>query len=182
LTTPSYRLNVFGFSGAPGLPDQNLGLRDIRLSLEWVRDNIAGFGGDPSRIVIFGESAGGGAVDFYAFANEADPIVHGFIAQSGSAFTRGIAEDNNLDVWYRMSEKMGCGGKEAGAKTVDCMRGKGWQDVMKNVQGGPRVPGETFGPIFDEKTVFRDYDTQAKQGKFIKKVIFMSIACLPANC
>jgi carboxylesterase type B len=39
------------------------------------------------------------------------------------------------------------------------------------VQGGPRIPGETFGPIFDEKTVFRDYDSLAKQGKFVRKVM-----------
>jgi hypothetical protein len=45
---------------------------------------------------------------------------------------------------------------------------------MKHVQGGPRVPGETFGPIFDEKAVFKDYDTLAKEGKFIKKVMLIS--------
>jgi carboxylesterase type B len=138
-----------------------------------VRDNIEQFGGDPKRIVIFGESAGGGAVDFYSFAYTDDPIVSGFIEQSGSAFTRGIAEESNLDVWYATSSKLGCGGKEAGSKTVDCMRQKKWEDLMKYVQTGPRVPGETFGPIFDEKTVFKDYYSRAKEGKFIRKVMFI---------
>jgi cholinesterase len=41
----SYRVNIFGFPGAPGVADQNLGLLDQRLAVEWVRDNIAGFGG-----------------------------------------------------------------------------------------------------------------------------------------
>ena len=54
----SYRVNIFGFPGLPGM-DQNLGLLDQRLAIEWTRDNIAAFGGDPNRITIFGQSSGG---------------------------------------------------------------------------------------------------------------------------
>jgi hypothetical protein len=52
----SYRLNIFGFPGVPGdiSVAQNAGLLDQRMALEWVRDNIAAFGGDPKRIVMFG--------------------------------------------------------------------------------------------------------------------------------
>ncbi|OGM43972.1 hypothetical protein ABOM_007988 [Aspergillus bombycis] len=55
----NYRVNIFGFPGDPASP-ANLGLRDVRLALEWIRDNIAQFGGDPARITIFGQSAGAG--------------------------------------------------------------------------------------------------------------------------
>jgi carboxylesterase type B len=48
----NYRLSIFGFPGGPGLPDQNLGLLDQRMTVEWVRDNIAAFGGDPNKIVL----------------------------------------------------------------------------------------------------------------------------------
>ena len=58
LTNNSYRINIFGFPGLPGM-DQNLGLLDQRLAIEWVSKNIAAFGGDPTRITIFGQSAGG---------------------------------------------------------------------------------------------------------------------------
>jgi cholinesterase len=143
---------------------------DIRASVQWVRDNIAAFGGDPSRITIFGESAGGGAVDMYSFAFRDDPIVVGLIAQSGSAWTKGIAAKDNDKVWYSTSVKLGCGGVEAGAKTTECMKGKKWQDILKQLRNGPRTPGETFGPVFDEKVFFEDYDQRAKQGAFIKVV------------
>lgn len=51
----SYRLNIFGFAAVPGLEDYNVGILDQRMALEWTRDNIAAFGGDPSRITVFGK-------------------------------------------------------------------------------------------------------------------------------
>lgn len=62
VVTVNYRV---GFFGLPGNPDgrTNLGLLDQRLAVEWVRDNIAAFGGDPDRITLFGQSAGGSSVD-----------------------------------------------------------------------------------------------------------------------
>ena len=57
----SYRLNIFGFPGLPGM-DQNVGLLDQRLAIEWVQKNIAAFGGDPNRITILGQSAGGRSI------------------------------------------------------------------------------------------------------------------------
>ena len=62
----SYRLNIFGFSGAPGLT-QNVALLDQRMAVEWVYENIAAFGGDPEHITIFGQSAGGASVDYYSY-------------------------------------------------------------------------------------------------------------------
>ena len=57
----NYRLGLFGFLCSPHIPS-NLGLRDLSFGLAWIRENIAQFGGDPNRITLMGESAGGGAI------------------------------------------------------------------------------------------------------------------------
>ncbi|KAI7224348.1 hypothetical protein KC330_g9270, partial [Hortaea werneckii] len=93
VVTVNYRLNIFGFPGAPDNVD-NLGFRDQRFAGEWVRDNIAAFGGDASKITIFGQSSGGVAVDYWAFAYTEDPIVSGLISHSGNALSFPMNPEN----------------------------------------------------------------------------------------
>lgn len=77
----NYRTNIFGQPNAPQLvsstQSQNFGLLDRQAAIQWVHSNIAAFGGDPDRIVLFGESAGALSVDAYTYANPDDTIVKG---------------------------------------------------------------------------------------------------------
>lgn len=91
LVTINYRLGRLGFFDHPALaaeraanaPAGNYGLMDQIAALEWVRDNIAAFGGDPGRVTIFGESAGGAAVTQLMVAPAARGLFHAAIVQSG---------------------------------------------------------------------------------------------------
>jgi cholinesterase len=167
-----YRLNIFGFPGAPGLKDYNLGLLDQRLAVEWLRDNIDRFGGDPKRMTLFGESAGGMSVDAYAFAWTKDPIVNGFIAQSGTVFLGQKHLPGNPS-WFQVSKAAGCGGMEAGEKTVGCMQRLPSNVLMKSMGSGVSAIGTAmtgFGPTVDNKVVFNNYKARAAAGMFIQKV------------
>ncbi len=81
----NYRLGPLGFFGHPALegPVANFGLLDMVTALEWVRDNISAFGGDPGRVTVFGVSAGGMAVSMLLANDAAQGLFHGAIAQSG---------------------------------------------------------------------------------------------------
>src|SRR6478609_2408061 len=90
----NYRLGLFGFLAHPALsaesPDHvsgNYGLLDQIEGLGWVRRNIAAFGGDPDRVTVFGESAGGISVDCLMVMPAARGLFHGAIAQSATALT-----------------------------------------------------------------------------------------------
>jgi para-nitrobenzyl esterase len=93
IVSMNYRLGIFGFFAHPELTAEsphhasgNYGLLDQTAALTWVRDNIAAFGGDPSNVTIFGESAGSFAVS----AQMASPLARGLftkaIGESGGAF------------------------------------------------------------------------------------------------
>ncbi len=82
--TINYRLGVEGFANLPGAP-ANRGLLDQIAALEWVRDNIAAFGGDPDNVTIFGESAGAMSVGTLLSMPRADGLFRRAIAQSGAA-------------------------------------------------------------------------------------------------
>jgi para-nitrobenzyl esterase len=83
----NYRLARFGFFAHPALVDEgfggNFGFLDQIAALEWVRDNIAAFGGDPERVTVFGESAGGGAMHMLLQSPLARGLFHGVIIESG---------------------------------------------------------------------------------------------------
>lgn len=93
VVSANYRLGAFGFLDArPFGGVANCGVRDAICALEWVRENIAMFGGDPERVVAFGESAGGGLVLHALVSLSARGLLAGAIVQSGATFATLDAE------------------------------------------------------------------------------------------
>ncbi|KAG6040316.1 hypothetical protein E4U41_000912 [Claviceps citrina] len=125
----NYRLGFFGFAQSDALQkegSENAGLRDQRLALEWVRDNIASFGGDPSRVTIFGQSSGGLSVGMHimAYGGTKPAPFQQAIAESQS-LEPGITGSFTLNAMRRLVDHVGCGqatGLHSG-ETVQCLRG-----------------------------------------------------------
>lgn len=122
--TINYRLGILGFLAHPAFDQEghniaNYGIMDQQLALRWVKDNIAGFGGNPKNITIFGES--GGATSIYA--NLASPLAAGLfqkaIIQSG--FVSDISPKNAEDLGISFAKQVGCD-KGTSKETAACLR------------------------------------------------------------
>jgi carboxylesterase type B len=166
-------VNIFGFPGNPATPS-NLGLLDLRLALQWVRDNIGAFGGDPSRITMFGQSAGAGMIDFYSYAYASDPIANGFVLMSATinGFPA-LSRNTTISRWFEMAGRVGCGSNSpAEAQNVSaCMVLKTADEIAAVFRPGDLAGGSTpvFGPVVDDTLVFADYSNRhsAKGGYLI---------------
>jgi len=112
VVTVNHRLNIFGFlhladiGGEKFAGATNAGIQDLTASLQWVHDNIEQFGGDPSRVTIFGQSGGGGKTTTVMAMPQAKGLFHRAIAQSGSAF-RGVTADEASEAAERFLAKLG---------------------------------------------------------------------------
>ncbi|HEY7054837.1 MAG TPA: carboxylesterase/lipase family protein [Mycobacterium sp.] len=116
VVTINYRLGAFGFldlSDYSSRHETNLGIRDVIFALQWVRDNIAAFGGDPSRVTIFGESAGAGIVTTLLTSPAAEGLFTGAVAQSSPA-TSVYQPTRAQRVANAFLEKLGIGRSEIG--------------------------------------------------------------------
>jgi len=87
-------LNLAGVGGEKFADSANVGMLDIVAALEWVRDNIANFGGDPGNVMIFGQSGGGGKVNTLMAMPSAKGLFHRAAVQSGSLLDASTPEDS----------------------------------------------------------------------------------------
>ena len=113
LVTANYRLGPFGFLAHPELSAENAngvsgnaGLRDQIAALEWVRDNIEQFGGDPANVTIFGESAGSLSVSLLQASPLSGGLFHRVIGESGGAFQPMTFRDRETP-WAASAESVG---------------------------------------------------------------------------
>jgi para-nitrobenzyl esterase len=99
LVSLNHRLNVFGYLNLSRYDDEyassaNAGMLDLVAALEWVRDNIANFGGDPGNVMIFGQSGGGSKVSTLMAMPSAKGLFHRAAIESGSALRQSTSGDS----------------------------------------------------------------------------------------
>ena len=153
-----YRVGIFGYVHLSHLPDggdypdaQNLGPMDQMMALKRIHENIAGFGGDPHNVTIFGESAGGGSVTTLPLIKGANQYIKRVIAQSGAPSIT-VSTEEAIECTNDVMELLGC-------KTVAELKKV---DVEKLLQASA-VTDLLIGPERDGKYLPLDpYEAYAK--------------------
>ncbi|XP_041350856.1 carboxylesterase 1C-like [Gigantopelta aegis] len=109
VVTVNYRLDVFGFiyTGDRESPG-NYGLWDQQMAIQFVKDNIASFGGDPNRITIFGESGGGYSVGIHAVIPSSRGLFQRAICESGVGISPRALAFDPISFTRRLSDNLGC--------------------------------------------------------------------------
>jgi para-nitrobenzyl esterase len=172
LVSVAYRLGVFGFfahpelSGESGKGSGNYGLQDMIAGLQWVKANIAKFGGDPTRVTIFGESAGGIAVSMLAASPAAKGLFHRAISESGGNFAppRQASEGGQNAPTLKVAE---ASGQEflAKLKVGDIKAARDLSAEKLQTAVGPGLQAN-FWPVFDGDVLPADQYELYRAGRF----------------
>ena len=155
LVTVNYRLGPFGYLYVPehGIAG-NYGLLDQIKALEWVKKNIASFGGNPDNVTVFGESSGG--VSVALLLGLVPDLFHKAIIQSGWIYQHRyiMSAISASQQGNKLLEEIGCGNRDDPA---ECLRQKPPEDILSAVYD-PEMLGSgqySFAPVLD-KTVITD--------------------------
>jgi len=177
--TINYRLGPLGFLAHPALSREspedisgNYGIMDQIAALEWVRDNIAAFGGDPANVTVFGESAGAMSVYHLMVSPAARGLFHKAIAQSGALLDRGFEVKTTqpleaaLRAGERMAEALGLSGLSP-EEMAQRLRLVPAEDLL---EATPAIElfaeGLTYTPVIDGVLIPDEPTTLLEEGDF----------------
>ncbi len=168
----NYRLGRFGFFAHPALAPQSLrgnyGLMDQIAALKWIQQNIADFGGDASKVTLFGESAGGFSVISLLTTPQAKGLFQQAIIESGSG-----RYNINPHLTYQQAEKVGLafsrqqGVEGEGEKVLDALRNLPAVTLVNGLNMANMFIDKGYsGPMIDGELIADEPQVQFRQGKF----------------
>jgi carboxylesterase type B/imidazolonepropionase-like amidohydrolase len=164
LVSVGYRLGPFGFLAAP--PAGNYGLQDMIAALAWIQHNIAHFGGDPQRVTIFGESAGGMAVSLLAGSPRARGLFQRAIAESGAIFSRPRVAGEPFATMQSQKVAQAAASEllsELGVPNLDAARALAPQQILAVAARGSFG---RFRPFVDGDVIVSDNGSLLRSGSF----------------
>ncbi|XP_055381827.1 esterase 6-like [Condylostylus longicornis] len=131
--TFNYRLGPLGFmSTEDGEITGNMGLKDQRLALEWVNQNIEKFGGDPKHVLMAGFSAGGASVEYQLLQPGVEKLVNSAYSLSGSALDSWAFKTNVLEKVKKVASILKCPNTESSAEIKKCLKEKPATEIVNS--------------------------------------------------
>jgi para-nitrobenzyl esterase len=170
LVTLNYRLGALGFlaHSALGSTSGNWGILDQQAALEWVKKDIAAFGGDPKRVTIFGESAGSISVCVHLVSKKSQGLFAGAIMESGACLERVSSSATAEAQGASLASKVGC---STASDVAACLRGKTASEITNALPlkaGFIIGTGADWSPIVDGVTLTASPMSLVKAGTFAK--------------
>jgi para-nitrobenzyl esterase len=158
VVTPNHRLNLFGFmpmgelGGEKYADSANLLMLDLVAVLEWVRDNISNFGGDPGNVMIYGQSGGGGKVSTLMAMPAAQGLFHKAAVQSGAEGRKGNSSVPNTKLAVALLDELGLAHTD-----VDGLQRASTDQIIAAYHSASRKAGRGglggFGPTVDGRSI-----------------------------
>ncbi|KAH8900638.1 carboxylesterase type B [Thozetella sp. PMI_491] len=163
----NYRLNGFGFLDSEAIRKAgvaNLGLQDQRLALHWVQENIHAFGGDRSKVTIWGQSAGAMSAgqQLLAYGGRDDGLFRAAIADSGGPLSgQPPTESQSLATWNSILNLTGCTGAVDALACLRSVSTANYTNAVNQTNG-------RYAPVYDGVFLQAPNTVQIKAGQFVK--------------
>ena len=173
VVTLNYRLGALGWLAHPGFQAEgegfggNFGLMDQQAALRWVHRNIAAFGGDPSNVTLFAESAGAWTACYLMTSPGSEGLFQRVILQSGGCLEPSslVSAEAAAASGGLFAERLGCTGEDQ----VRCLKGlPAWRlSRAASVRAGINGPG-SWGPVHTDATVPENPAVAFAHGRFVR--------------
>lgn len=160
----NFRLGPLGFlsTGDSSIPG-NYGLKDQRLALQWIKQNIAAFGGDPEKILVLGHGSGGAAAHLHMLQPSLANIAKAVVSMSGVALNPWAITPNARDNAIRLAAAVNCTNFKETLQLKACLKSRNPDDVVSGVQTLLNFgynPFVTFGPVIEPANTPNAFLTQ----------------------
>ncbi len=186
IVSMNYRLGAFGFFSLGNYQSSgNLGIRDQRLALNWVYRNIDNFGGDPSKVTLFGHGAGAESVQLHLISRGSRGLFSGIIQQSGTLLTKPDQANTTKDVIRSSSQLAAMLGCSTSVDIEECLESVDADEIVdKSLPTAVDAvsPGNStwyWKPILDKEfsadpILMKSPLESLIEGTFIKSISFIT--------
>ncbi|KFY47887.1 hypothetical protein V495_01758 [Pseudogymnoascus sp. VKM F-4514 (FW-929)] len=167
----NYRLAAWGFLSSnevAGTGNTNLGLRDQRLALHWIKENIQAFGGDPNKVTIWGVSSGGTSAGYHltAFGGRDDGLFRGAILESGGSIATGAMNTTAYQSQYNtLVSRVNCTQE---VDTLQCLREVPFDTLNSVLNSSVSTQPFNFAPLVDGDILRSWGSRQLAEKQFVK--------------